>query len=333
MAIINYAAREMSAKIVYYGPGLSGKTTSIQCIHSKINPENKGKLVSLATETDRTLFFDFFPVDFGKIGGFRVKFNFYTVPGQVFYNTTRKLVLKGADGVVFVADSQVGMREQNEESLQNLYENLKVHGFDPETIPFVIQYNKRDMPNIMSVEEMRRELNHRGVPDFETNAAAGTGIMEAMRAICKQVLEDLRQKQQKGSAGKAAAPAPAPEEKPAPAPSETAPAPVQAAAPPVSPASPVQKPAAPAAAPAGSVFASAVEERSLDLTIQRDKKGGAVTRTITLPLTITLNEGVNLSNLNVHVKVGYKGSETKVTLGQIEQGETQKGFFARLFGG
>jgi signal recognition particle receptor subunit beta len=338
MAIINYAAREMSAKIVYYGPGLSGKTTSIQCIHSKINPENKGKLVSLATETDRTLFFDFFPVDFGKIGGFRVKFNFYTVPGQVFYNTTRKLVLKGADGVVFVADSQVGMKEQNEESLQNLYENLKVHGFDPETIPFVIQYNKRDMPNIMSVEEMRRDLNHRGVPDFETNAAVGTGIMEAMRAICKQVLEDLRQKQQKGSAGKAASPSLAAEEKPAAEPSAAEPAPqsAQAAAPsksqPAPAAASAQKSAEPAA-PAGIVFASAMEERSLDLTIQRDKKGGPVTRTITLPLTITLNEGVNLSNLNVQIKVGYKGSETRVTLGQIEQGEGKKSFFARLFGG
>src|SRR5210317_1000381 len=124
MAIINYAAREMTAKIVYYGPGLSGKTTSIQYIHTKISPDNKGKLVSLATETDRTLFFDFFPVDFGQIGGFKVKFNFYTVPGQVFYNTTRKLVLKGADGVVFVADSQQAMVEANRESLDNLYQNL-----------------------------------------------------------------------------------------------------------------------------------------------------------------------------------------------------------------
>jgi signal recognition particle receptor subunit beta len=199
MAIINYAAREMTAKIVYYGPGLSGKTTSIQYIHSKISPSNKGKLVSLATETDRTLFFDFFPVDFGKIGGFKIKFNFYTVPGQVFYNTTRKLVLKGADGVVFVADSQHGMQEQNLESLQNLVENLRVHGLDPNTVPFVIQYNKRDLPNPMPLEEMRREINPRSVPDFETSATKGDGIMEAMKGICKLVLDDLQRKQQRAS--------------------------------------------------------------------------------------------------------------------------------------
>ena len=164
MAILNYAAREMTAKIVYYGPGLSGKTTSIQYIHAKISPKNKGKLVSLATETDRTLFFDFFPVEFGQIGGFKVKFNFYTVPGQVFYNTTRKLVLKGADGVAFVADSQPGMMEQNLESLENLKENLKAHGIDADTVPFIIQYNKRDIPGALSVEEMRKALNPKHVP-------------------------------------------------------------------------------------------------------------------------------------------------------------------------
>ncbi len=204
MAIFNYAAREMTGKIVYYGPGLSGKTTSIQHIHSKISPKNKGKLVSLATETDRTLFFDFFPVEFGQIGGFKVKFNFYTVPGQVFYNTTRKLVLKGADGVVFVADSQAGMMEQNVESLENLKENLKAHGIDWEQVPFIIQYNKRDLPGVLSVEEMKRHLNPRGVPEFETAATSGLGIMEAMKAICKMVLEDIQKKQRRSAAAPAA---------------------------------------------------------------------------------------------------------------------------------
>ena len=225
MAIINYAAREMTAKIVYYGPGLSGKTTSIQYIHSKISPSNKGKLVSLATETDRTLFFDFFPVDFGKIGGFKIKFNFYTVPGQVFYNTTRKLVLKGADGVVFVADSQHGMQEQNLESLQNLVENLRVHGLDPNTIPFVIQYNKRDLPNPMPLEEMRREINTRTVPDFETSATKGDGIMEAMKGICKLVLDDLQRKQQRASGTTTLSPAAAQAVTQQPAPQAAPPAP------------------------------------------------------------------------------------------------------------
>ena len=152
MAIFNYAAREMTAKIVYYGPGLSGKTTSIQFIHTKISPKSKGKLVSLATETDRTLFFDFFPVEFGTIGGFKVKFNFYTVPGQVFYNSTRKLVLRGVDGVVFVADSQGDKMDENIESFANLEENLREQGLDPKTIPMVLQWNKRDLPTALTVE-------------------------------------------------------------------------------------------------------------------------------------------------------------------------------------
>ncbi|MDW7712048.1 MAG: GTPase domain-containing protein [Deferrisomatales bacterium] len=200
MAMFNYAAREMTAKIVYYGPGLSGKTSSIQHIHGRVSPKSKGKLVSLATETDRTLFFDFFPVEFGQIGGFKVKFNFYTVPGQVFYNTTRKLVLKGADGVVFVADSQPGMMEQNLESLENLRSNLEAHGIDWETVPFVLQYNKRDLPGALPVEEMRARLNPRRVLEFETSATTGVGIMEAMKAVCKLVLEDVQQKQRHGAA-------------------------------------------------------------------------------------------------------------------------------------
>ncbi|PLX42537.1 MAG: hypothetical protein C0608_02615 [Deltaproteobacteria bacterium] len=306
MAIINYAAREMTAKIVYYGPGLSGKTTSIQYIHSKINPDNKGKLVSLATETDRTLFFDFFPVDFGKIGGFRVKFNFYTVPGQVFYNTTRKLVLKGADGVVFVADSQNGMQEQNKESLENLHENLRLHGFDPETMPFVIQYNKRDMPNLMELDDMRSELNLRGVPEFETSATVGTGVMEAMRTICKMVLEDLKAKQQKGSG---AISRPAAAKQPA--------AKVGSAA------------AAQAAKPAGV----SEELRTLDITVDKPKKGGNDSRSVVVPLNVEVGEGVDAANVKVEVKVTYKEGEAKVTLGQIVQDIPKKGFLARLFGG
>ncbi len=331
MAIFNYAAREMTAKIVYYGPGLSGKTTSIQYIHTKISPKNKGKLVSLATETDRTLFFDFFPVEFGQIGGFKVKFNFYTVPGQVFYNTTRKLVLKGADGVVFVADSQPGMMEQNLESLENLKENLKAHGVDWETAPFCIQYNKRDMPGALSVEEMRARLNPRGVPDFETSATTGMGIMEAMKTTCKLVLEDIQHKQKRGPERQGAAPE-APAARPAKAP-EQQPAP--------SPAAPAAaSPTAPAAAPAGGRVNGVAVERSAVVPV-----GGEGTKSLTLnvPLDVELPAGMEEVQLQVVVRVQAPGASQVIigTLAAASQGDggiqeeapKKKGFFSRLFGG
>ncbi len=294
MAIFNYAAREMTAKIVYYGPGLSGKTTSIQYVHTKISPKNKGKLVSLATETDRTLFFDFFPVEFGQIGGFKVKFNFYTVPGQVFYNTTRKLVLKGADGVVFVADSQPGMMEQNLESLENLKENLKVHGLNWETMPFVIQYNKRDLPGALPVEEMRSRLNNRGVPDFETSATTGMGIMDAMKAVCKMVLEDIQRKQQRGASRKKAA-------QPAAGTPATAQAPAEPPRPPK-----VEDIDAVRARAGGEQAAPVAPAPGVERTVVLPVQGpGRAAASVSLPLEFEIGKGVEAVQVRVSVRVEY----------------------------
>src|SRR5580698_2461126 len=173
MSFINYSSREINCKIVYYGPGLCGKTTNLQYIYNKTNPETKGKLISLSTETDRTLFFDFLPLSLGEIRGFKTRFHLYTVPGQVFYDASRKLILKGVDGVVFVADSQVERMEANIESMENLSINLSEQGYDLEKLPFVIQYNKRDLPNVSSVEELRQTLNPANVPEFEACASSG----------------------------------------------------------------------------------------------------------------------------------------------------------------
>src|SRR5260221_14322901 len=175
MTFINYAAREINCKIVYYGPGLCGKTTSLQWIYDKTNPQAKGKLISLATETDRTLFFDFLPLDLGEIRGFRTRFHLYTVPGQVFYDASRKLILKGVDGVVFVADSQTARMEANLESLRNLELNLKEQGYELKTIPYVLQLNKRDLPTALPMEEMTRQLQYKDEPIFEARASKGTG--------------------------------------------------------------------------------------------------------------------------------------------------------------
>ncbi len=192
MSFINYSAREINCKIVYYGPGLCGKTTNLQYIYAKTNPAAKGKLISLATETERTLFFDFLPLSLGEIKGFKTRFHLYTVPGQVFYDASRKLILKGADGVVFVADSQIERMEANLESLDNLKTNLREHGFDLDRMPFVIQYNKRDLPNVMPVAELRKALNYRNVPDFEAVASKGIGVFETLKAIAKLVLLELK---------------------------------------------------------------------------------------------------------------------------------------------
>jgi signal recognition particle receptor subunit beta len=192
MSFINYSSREINCKIVYYGPGLCGKTTNLQYIYQKTNPDAKGKMISLATETERTLFFDFLPLSLGEIRGFKTRFHLYTVPGQVFYDASRKLILKGVDGVVFVADSQIERMEANLESLENLRVNLAEQGYDLDTIPFVIQYNKRDLPNAATVEQLRAELNPRGIPDFEAVAVSGRGVFDTLKATAKLVLTHLK---------------------------------------------------------------------------------------------------------------------------------------------
>ena len=192
MSFINYASREINCKIVYYGPGLCGKTTNLQFVYQKTAPEAKGKMISLATETERTLFFDFLPLALGEIRGFKTRFHLYTVPGQVFYDASRKLILKGVDGVVFVADSQEERYEANIESMENLRFNLAEQGYDLEKIPFVIQYNKRDLPNVTPVEELRKELNTRDVPEFEACAHTGEGVFETLKAVAKLILVDLK---------------------------------------------------------------------------------------------------------------------------------------------
>ena len=224
MSMINYASREINCKIVYYGPGLGGKTTNLEHVYGKVSPDTRGKLISLATETERTLFFDFLPVDLGTIRGFRTRFHLYTVPGQVYYNASRKLILKGVDGVVFVADSQTERMEANMESMQNLYDNMAEHGYDITRMPFVIQYNKRDLPNAAPLAELQAALNpgwevteaarQRAVPDpqhpgeflvqqldtgewveraphYEAVAVSGDGVFDTLKAVSKLVLKSL----------------------------------------------------------------------------------------------------------------------------------------------
>lgn len=223
MSMINYASREINCKLVYYGPGLGGKTTNLEHVYGKVAPEKRGKMVSLATETERTLFFDFLPVDLGTIRGFKTRFHLYTVPGQVYYNASRKLILKGVDGVVFVADSQMDRMEANVESMQNLYDNMAEYGYDLTKIPFVIQYNKRDLPNAAPIPELQQQLNpgweladpakQRATPDplnegewlvtqvdgtwierapfFESIAVHGDGVFETLRHVAKLVLKTL----------------------------------------------------------------------------------------------------------------------------------------------
>jgi signal recognition particle receptor subunit beta len=191
MSMINYASREINCKIVYYGTGLGGKTTNLEYIYSRVNPDTKGKMISLATETERTLFFDFLPIDLGEIRGFKTRFHLYTVPGQVYYNASRRLILKGVDGLVFVADSQATRAEANIESMHNLYDNLETYGYDLQTIPFAIQYNKRDMPNVLSMEELRAQINPMRVPDFEGVAIEGKGVFETLSCVSKLVVKSL----------------------------------------------------------------------------------------------------------------------------------------------
>jgi signal recognition particle receptor subunit beta len=193
MSLVNYQTREITCKIVYYGPGRSGKTTNLHFIYGQVPDDRKGKMVSLATQTDRTLFFDFLPLDLGTISGFTTRFQLYTVPGQVYYQATRKLVLQGADGVVFVADSQARQLQENVESFQDLHQNLSEQDVDPRTIPLVIQYNKQDLPKdlILTTDELADAVNFRGVPDYPADALHGPGVFETLRGISELVLKRL----------------------------------------------------------------------------------------------------------------------------------------------
>ncbi len=192
MSFINYSSREINCKIVYYGPGLCGKTTNLQYVYAKTNPEAKGKMISLATETERTLFFDFLPLSLGEIRGFKTRFHLYTVPGQVFYDASRKLILKGVDGVVFVADSQIERMEANLESVENLRVNLSEQGYQLDKIPYVVQYNKRDLPNVATVEELHRLINPKNVPEYQAVAPTGVGVFDTLKAVAKLVLTELK---------------------------------------------------------------------------------------------------------------------------------------------
>jgi mutual gliding-motility protein MglA len=194
MTFINYASKEINCKIVYYGPGLGGKTTNLQYIYNKTAPDAKGKMISLATEADRTLFFDFLPLDLGTIRGFTTRFHLYTVPGQVFYDASRKLILKGVDGVVFVADSQRERMEANIESIRNLDKNLKDQGYEIAAIPYVLQFNKRDLPTAMPADELYRKLNIKREPTFEAVATTGGGVFDTLKAVARQVLMDLKKR-------------------------------------------------------------------------------------------------------------------------------------------
>jgi len=210
MAFFNYATMQMAAKIVYYGPGLCGKTTNLQYIFNKTSPRSRGEMVSLETESDRTLFFDLLPLEVGVIAGFKTRFQLYTVPGQVFYGETRRMVLKGVDGVVFVADSQSPMREANIESLKDLEENLSNMDIDLKSIPLVLQYNKRDLPNLLSVKDLEMDLNWYGVPSVEASAINGSGVFDTLKGISRITLHSLKTKLIKPTESVIAAPAPPP---------------------------------------------------------------------------------------------------------------------------
>ena len=191
MSMINYASREINCKIVYYGPGLGGKTTNLEYVYNKVNPDTRGKLISLATEQERTLFFDFLPVDLGQIRGFKTRFHLYTVPGQVYYNASRRLILKGVDGIVFVADSQAERMDANIAAMENLYENLADYGYDPGRLPIVLQWNKRDLTNAVPVPELRQQLNPTTLPEYEAVAVDGRGVFDTLKAVSKLVLKSL----------------------------------------------------------------------------------------------------------------------------------------------
>lgn len=192
MSFFNHNAKEIHCKIVYYGPSLGGKTTNVQWIYQQTSEDQKSRLVSLNTDVERTLFFDFLPLNIGDIRGYRTRFHLYTVPGQVVYDASRKLILKGLDGVIFVADSQTERMEENLESLRNLEANLEAQGYNIKEIPFVIQYNKRDLPNVAALRELRSSLNHFNAPDFEASAVEGKGVMESLKTVSKSIINVLK---------------------------------------------------------------------------------------------------------------------------------------------
>ncbi len=194
MTFINYASREINCKIVYYGPGLGGKTTNLNYIYQKIHPANKGRMVSLSTDTERTLFFDFLPLELGLINGFKIRFHLYTVPGQIYYDASRKLILKGVDGIVFVADSQQERFDANVESLSNLQAHLHEHGYEFSNIPYVLQFNKRDLPNAIPVDELKRELWKKDEPVFEAIASQGRGVFDSLKEVTRQLLNELKKR-------------------------------------------------------------------------------------------------------------------------------------------
>lgn len=253
MVFFNYSTMQMTAKVVYYGPGLCGKTTNLQYIYGHTATDSRGEMVSLETETDRTLFFDLLPIDVGNIGGFSTRIQLYTVPGQVFYNTTRKLVLKGVDGVVFVADSQRPMIQANIDSFKNLEENLAEMGLALDSIPVVLQYNKRDLPDVLPVDELNRALNPRGLPHFESSAVSGQGVFETLKGISKLTLLSLKKRLTKmGDGGTARPAAPRPMPVAAPPPAAAAPRPKATPPPPAPPRPAPAPPARPAPPPAAA---------------------------------------------------------------------------------
>ena len=256
MVSINYSAREVCCKIVFYGPGLSGKTTNLQYVHSKVPGNTRGDLISLATEADRTLYFDFLPINIGTINGFTAKFQLYTVPGQVYYNATRKLVLRGVDGIVFVADSQPEKMDENIESITNLAENLREYGYDITTIPVVLQFNKRDLPGVMSIEELNAKLNPHNWPTFEASATVGNGVFDTLKKIIKMVLDKAKSTSAPKMKPAAVASKPAAKE-PAPYPTMAAPAPK--AAEPTDSTPPAVEPTAPSPQAAEPLSTSEIE--------------------------------------------------------------------------
>lgn len=272
MVLFNYSTRELTAKIVYYGPGLCGKTTNLQFVHEKLPDSVKGKMLSLATKTDRTLFFDFLPIDLGEIRGMKTRVQLYTVPGQVFYNETRRLVLKGADGVVFVADSQAAMMDANVDSLRNLEENLRAHGMNLQEMPLVLQYNKRDLANLSGIEELNAKLNRYKSPFFESVATTGLGVQETLKAVTKLVLLHLTRKydpRAQAAAGRVA-------------PVGRAPARRRSVPRPVATPSPATVPAAAAAAASGEELGRLKEQEVAEMLEEVREGGGGATATATV---------------------------------------------------
>ncbi len=340
MVSINYSAREVCCKIVYYGPGLSGKTTNLQYVHAKVPNNTRGKLISLATEADRTLYFDFLPINIGTINGFAAKFQLYTVPGQVYYNATRKLVLRGVDGLVFVADSQPAKMDENIESLTNLEENLREYGYDMNEIPLVIQYNKRDLPGVLPIEELQAQLNPQGRPYYEASATVGNGVFDTLKAIIKIVLD--KAKNTSTAKARPVVTTPPPETEPteqAPRPQETEPAgvggnpdraPVREEA---MGAEPIQPPRpAPEPDPVEPVY------RPYPGSDRHD--GGSGVSTATKPQTIARPQAADdvatarkaASESRGSGPAGVGGSPRMAPPLRVNKEKKKRGFFRRLFG-